>query len=418
MCGIVGIMTYGEGGAKSWHYKVFRDLLYVDAARGMHGTGVFGVTRSGSIARVKVGGPPSQLLGTKEYDSMERFILQRQARFVTGHNRYATKGQKNTANAHPFVEGSITLVHNGTLENYNHLPDYKKYDVDSQLLAHAIDVDGIDKTIENLEGAWTLVYWNAKDKTLNILRNEERPLYMAFHEGEKFYAYASEREMLEWCLKRNFYSTAVIESVPIDTHLSFSLDEFKPKTRELKGKFVPKKQQYLMYEEAYDLSGGSCGETTCTAETSRDVNEPPPVKVNQNKGEWGRGGTGQVGQVHLLQPPKKPKKQGVMYTSVKALHDLVVDKMIDVQVANYDKVDGPASDMYKFDCFSPDYPDVEFIVNIRGEKRADDFIEATYGLKGRIFQIMKSSRPPAELPHRVILHDPSPINTQPLTVVH
>ncbi|MCS5737398.1 class II glutamine amidotransferase, partial [Herbiconiux daphne] len=116
-------------------------------------------------------------------------------------------GEVVDRNAHPFQHGSITLVHNGTLDNQSLLPDHQKFAVDSENIAYSIDKIGIEETIKKLNGKFTLVWFDAKDQTLNFIRNKDRPFhFMETSSGDWFGA--SEEDMLMWLSKRTKGPTA------------------------------------------------------------------------------------------------------------------------------------------------------------------------------------------------------------------
>ena len=61
--------------------------------------------------------------------------------------------------------------------------------------------NGLDDTISKLDAAFALVWVNREEKTLNFIRNKERPLAFARLDNGAF-VWASEREMLEWIINR------------------------------------------------------------------------------------------------------------------------------------------------------------------------------------------------------------------------
>jgi hypothetical protein len=208
MCGIVGIIN-ASGRYQTDVPRAFKELLYVDVVRGPHSTGVFKVEKN-KVDWRKAACDASEFFQLKGVGGFLQGIGD--VPFLVGHNRWATKGEVVNKNAHPFEEGHITLVHNGTLWGHRKLPDGEKFVVDSQAIAHAIRKIGIEKTVPLLDGAYALVWYNAKEKTLNLLRNKDRPLYVlhaadaSWVKEDNMIFLGSEIEMLKWIASRNkFY---------------------------------------------------------------------------------------------------------------------------------------------------------------------------------------------------------------------
>jgi hypothetical protein len=227
MCGIVGIVQIENNGLSEKMYDIFTQMLIANSVRGVHGTGVFKVSAEDGLAHtIKVGGNPFNLIQTKDYADFIETSFKDHSRILIGHNRFATVGEKSTKNAHPFVCGNITMVHNGTLKEGSTKIDLEKYDVDSEALCAAINEQGIDEAMSKTHGAWTIVYYDKLDRTLNILRNSERPLFYYRDDLWSRMFIASEHKFLEWILSRNYQNPKPndIVAVPADTLLTIPLD--------------------------------------------------------------------------------------------------------------------------------------------------------------------------------------------------
>jgi len=198
MCGIVVAIAKYKAGLSQKHISVFNQMLFVDQLRGSDGTGVFYDTRvAGECLVLKDNVASSRFMGQPRYNkAAEQWF--HDSTFLVGHNRAATKGETTWKNTHPFVSGDITLIHNGTLWAHKHLADV---DVDSHAICISIDKIGIEETLLKLDGAFVLVYHDAKDDTINIVKNDKRPLAMI--ETDNCYYFMSELAMGEWIVGRN-----------------------------------------------------------------------------------------------------------------------------------------------------------------------------------------------------------------------
>ena len=181
----------------------------------------------------KINGDPYTLFAAAGVRAFMNNYDKKDVRFLLGHNRSATTGDQSTDCAHPFTRGNITLMHNGTLDRTSPLLDFQKFPVDSDAICNSIDKVEIEKTLGNIKGAYSLVYYDGKAKKLHLIRNKERPLYLGVHMEMGRIYFASEHGMLRWVLGRNNITTAKIEEVPEDQLISFSLNEFVPEIKDM-----------------------------------------------------------------------------------------------------------------------------------------------------------------------------------------
>jgi len=199
MCGIVGIINSGNVNNIA-RKGYFEQALYTDALRGWDSTGVMAINRTKDIWVYKRAMQSADYMGMRPFGAlMDKYSSYK---CLIGHNRKATKGGIVHANAHPFNIGNITMVHNGTLDFHKStLPDGDRFIVDSEALTYSVDKIGAVETFERAEGAFACVWYNDEEDTVNLIRNDERPLSYAFTTDGILIA--SEKLMLIWLADRN-----------------------------------------------------------------------------------------------------------------------------------------------------------------------------------------------------------------------
>lgn len=212
MCGLVGVISVGN--LSHTEQKVFSELHHVDMLRGEDSFGVINVHHSKSCEYFKLANDSPLTYAGKEYlKFMDTTVTAR-----LGHNRSATRGSVNTANAHPFLHKHIMLMHNGTLRE-----NIGQFTVDSDWLTHKLSesVGTEAATLSELDGAYALLWYDTKRKQVRMARNSERTLFYCKASHCTTYYVASEEGMLSWILKRNKVAHDAIKPVPTNTIFSF-----------------------------------------------------------------------------------------------------------------------------------------------------------------------------------------------------
>jgi predicted glutamine amidotransferase len=185
----------GCAGDLSYRDKDILEMMLVfSTVRGRDSTGVAFIPRlpTGDVRIVKDIGNPFDLYDRKSYD----IITAGTTKAMIGHTRKATVGNITKQTAHPFNYGTFSGVHNGTLRNYYKLPGGETGAIDSQRLYSSFAEIGVRDTIEQVEGAYALVWHDTADDTLNFLRNDQRTLFYAFSEDYRKVFWASETWMI------------------------------------------------------------------------------------------------------------------------------------------------------------------------------------------------------------------------------
>ncbi|WP_368927776.1 glutamine--fructose-6-phosphate transaminase (isomerizing) [Proteus columbae] len=120
------------------------------------------------------------------------------------HTRWATHGEPCEDNAHPHVSGTIAVVHNGIIENYQELKAElikKGYQfasqTDTEVIAHLVNREQrqggtlrevVQRVIPQLRGAYGTVIMDSRTPELLVAARSGSPLVVGLGVGENFLA--------------------------------------------------------------------------------------------------------------------------------------------------------------------------------------------------------------------------------------
>ena len=200
MCGLSGL----AGNLTTREDDIMKQLLLFSSVRGEDSTGLAGVPiyKNAEIKLAKKVGNVYNLFDSKSFD---RIFTGFNCCYI-GHNRSKTVGEVKESNAHPFIVDHIVGCHNGTLDTYNKniLDPSREFGTDSEAIISSIAKIGIDETIAKIEKtqAWALTWYDAKQHTINFLRNDKRPLIFCYLNKKQTLAWSSEVMLLMAAITR------------------------------------------------------------------------------------------------------------------------------------------------------------------------------------------------------------------------
>lgn len=200
MCGIVGAAGILNKREKEAIYY----LMFLNSLRGEDGCGIISTFEENKGSWWQT--DKSELTST-EYVQTEGFkslVINKNLTGFIGHSRAATKGVVKIENNHPFTIGDIVGVHNGTI--HGKFDNSHKYDTDSEALYHNIEEKGLKAALETVDRqsfsmAYALAFYSAKDHSISLIRNKERPLFLAKTDNGNYF-WASEGIMLQFAMQR------------------------------------------------------------------------------------------------------------------------------------------------------------------------------------------------------------------------
>jgi glucosamine--fructose-6-phosphate aminotransferase (isomerizing) len=190
MCGIVGYI--GPRQATPILVKGLSRLEY----RGYDSAGV-AVFNGGKSRVVRCEGKLAGLIAKLEVEPAPGSI-------GIGHTRWATHGRPSDVNAHPHKVGSISVVHNGIIENHMTLRQElessgSKFssETDTEIVAHLVHAeiestasltDAVQKALTKVRGAFAIVVMDDNRPDTLVAAKNASPLVVGIGDGENYVA--------------------------------------------------------------------------------------------------------------------------------------------------------------------------------------------------------------------------------------
>ncbi len=234
MCGLLGIAS---AHLHDPELSAFEKLLLVSQFRGVDATGIVALSRHwGGKGKAEV--TPVYM---KDNMSTSEFLLEYRGRLdklykdnrpsvLMGHCRWATVGDINKQNSHPFNNKWLIGMHNGTIQG--EFSNSKKFATDSEALLFNIGemgvVEALNEVSRKISTAYALTWYNKADQTLNFIRNSQRPLIIGRNNTANILAWASEEDFLDFCLARERIRMDVKFTLKPNVLLTIPMGEINP----------------------------------------------------------------------------------------------------------------------------------------------------------------------------------------------
>lgn len=284
MCGITGVYSTNFG---AWEFDVFQKLLLLNVFRGDDSTGVIRAEHGGRIATRKSLLPSPAFVMSKTADIIEDDKTGKNFKkpyLLMGHTRAATKGEVSLKNAHPFGFSNVVGMHNGTIHtSFKHR---NEYETDSEAFYRNLNDYGLVEALEDISAydtAYAFQWIDKKEKTLNFVKNDKRPLYFTYGFAGSTLVWSSDRKDIEYVLQhKKFFSNEGWDRDKTDKYFTLGVNDLltipigKHPDDDARVTKLNIKKNYTTYTYVTTGRGGTTTGTTRTS-TNQDL---------QGIGEW------------------------------------------------------------------------------------------------------------------------------------
>jgi glutamine---fructose-6-phosphate transaminase (isomerizing) len=229
MCGIVGGVTNKD--ITPLLLKGIKLLEY----RGYDSSGLIVLTKDNTFSRARSVGKVKNL-----EDSIKRRKKKLIGNTGIAHTRWATHGEPTNHNAHPHIsKNSVSVVHNGIIENYIELKNEqlnKGYsftsETDTEVIAHAIDfamqscstlISAVQLAIKSLSGSYGLGVISSKYPDQIIAARSGPPLIIGIGKNGNYLA-SDQLALLSVTKEFIFLEDGDIAEINIDKIKIYDLD--------------------------------------------------------------------------------------------------------------------------------------------------------------------------------------------------
>jgi glutamine---fructose-6-phosphate transaminase (isomerizing) len=194
MCGIVGGVTNTD------ITPLLLDGLNRLEYRGYDSSGLVLLTKNNKLSRERAVG---KVINLEKKLKLKKNKIE--GTIGLAHTRWATHGEPSNKNAHPHIsKKSISIVHNGIIENYTDLKDLQieqgyefNSETDTEVIAHAIEfamrssdtfLESVQKAITTLDGAYGLGIISSNYPNTIIATRKGSPLVIGIAKNGNYIA--------------------------------------------------------------------------------------------------------------------------------------------------------------------------------------------------------------------------------------